>query len=168
MHLLLSVDVFKWNQVEKVRIFYSHTPILHACHVSDDRSRSMICIIFIIYIFFFFVRPVVHHGLLFCEYLSLTWLNFILSHWDFIAPIIYSNPIFLHNNASEKNGSFIEEIWGYKKGLISMSLEAEIYYTKPTLIMLLVFFCQWCSSFYGLLKYILVHFNYIGQCIFVN
>lgn len=32
--------------------------------------------------------------------------------------------------------------YGGKYGLISMSLEAEIYYTKPTLIMLLVFFCQ--------------------------
>lgn len=91
---VIKCRCFQVKSSGKVRIFYSHTPILHACHVSDDRSRSMICIIFIIYIFFFFVRPVVHHGLLFCEYLSLTWLNFILSHWDFIAPIIYSNAIF--------------------------------------------------------------------------
>lgn len=138
----------KWKSEN---FFYSHTPILHACHVSDDRSRSILCIIIIFTIFF--LCPVVH-GLLFCKYLSLMWLNFILSHWDFIAPIIYSNAIFLHNNASEKNGSFIEEIWG-KYGLISMSLEAEIYYTKPTLMMLRVFL----SMMFQLLWIIKVHFS---------
>ena len=59
----------------------STTPVL--CHVdliqlptriNDEESlinKEYLLLLFLLYIFFF-VRPVVHHGLLFCEYLSLT------------------------------------------------------------------------------------------------
>lgn len=162
MHQLMCrcFQVKKWPLKKE----NSHTPILHVCHVSDDRKKVYVLFLIIIYFSLF--------ALLFMDFslqisLSLTWLNFILGHWDFIAPIIYSNAIFFLHNASEK-WVFYRRNMGEKQGMISMSLEAEIYYTKPTLIMLHVFFCQWCSSFYGLLKYILVHFHYTGRCIFVN
>lgn len=45
-----EIKVEKWEFF----FFYSHTPILHACHVSDGRSRSMICIIIFFYYIFFF------------------------------------------------------------------------------------------------------------------
>lgn len=50
---VIKCRCFQVKSSGKVRIFFLAIHLLHACHVSDNRSRSIICI-FIIFFFSLF------------------------------------------------------------------------------------------------------------------